>query len=278
MPTLWVPHSYPGCSQRAGRTSAGSSHDKAWPSWLACFGIWANFPRGRSSQVKELCNGDNRRRRSAAQPHLSMRGNMTVAGHGRAWKGRAGDGASPSDSCRNRCSAEVFRVVPMDEIATAIARCAGCVTDSVAIGESIDCGEGRAIHYGGRQHDLLWPLSMSYDASAGRGDQPLLGGMRNAVSQEAPMPGRASRRRRSVHVSHSSFADLEQRFTIRLTTSSRNAGVAGLFNSLESQVTPELLSPIHSRSVPARPGCVRCLLTSGRRRGTYPSSSTISSL
>jgi hypothetical protein len=36
-----------------------------------------------------------------------------------------------------------------DEIATAIARCAGCLADSVAIGESIDSGEGRAIHYGG---------------------------------------------------------------------------------------------------------------------------------
>ena len=37
----------------------------------------------------------------------------------------------------------------MDEIATAIARCAGCLADSVATGESIDGGEGRAIHYGG---------------------------------------------------------------------------------------------------------------------------------
>src|SRR5262245_7287491 len=90
--------------------------------------------------------------------------------------------------------------------------------------------------------------------------------VRNTVSQEAPVPGRALRRRRSVHVSHSSFAALERRFTIRPTTSSRNAGVAGLLNSLESQVTPELLSPIYSRSVPARPGCVRYLLASGRRR------------
>jgi hypothetical protein len=37
----------------------------------------------------------------------------------------------------------------VDEIATAIARCAGCLADSVAIGESIDCGEGGAIDYGG---------------------------------------------------------------------------------------------------------------------------------
>src|SRR5215470_16307830 len=35
-----------------------------------------------------------------------------------------------------------------DEIATAIARCAGCLADSAAIGERIDCGEGRANHYG----------------------------------------------------------------------------------------------------------------------------------
>src|SRR5262245_20503275 len=110
---------------------------------------------------------------------------------------------------------------------------------------------------------------MSYDASVNRGDSAASTRwelMRNAVLQEAPVAGRASRRRRSVHVSHSAFADLEQRFTIRLTTSSRNAGVADLLNSLESQVTPELLSPIYSRSVPARPGCVRCLLASGRRR------------
>src|SRR5262245_7221247 len=87
---------------------------------------------------------------------------------------------------------------------------------------------------------------MSYDASANRGGSAASTRwelMRNAVSQEAAVPGGASRRRRSAHVSHSAFADLEQRFTIRLTTSSRNAGVAGLLNSLESQVTPELLSP-----------------------------------
>src|SRR5262245_13728086 len=110
---------------------------------------------------------------------------------------------------------------------------------------------------------------MRYDASVNRGDSAASTRrelMRNAVSQEAPVPGRASRRRRSVHVSHSVFADLEQRFTIRLTTSSRNAGVAGLLNSLESQVTPELLSPIYSRSVPARPGL--CALSAGFRPAT----------
>jgi hypothetical protein len=36
-----------------------------------------------------------------------------------------------------------------DEIATAIARCAGWLADSVVTGESIDSGEGRATHYGG---------------------------------------------------------------------------------------------------------------------------------
>jgi len=36
----------------------------------------------------------------------------------------------------------------VDEIATAIARCAGCLAESVATGESSDGGEARAIHYG----------------------------------------------------------------------------------------------------------------------------------
>ena len=89
--------------------------------------------------------------------------------------------------------------------------------------------------------------------------------MRILVFRQPPAPGRASRRRGSVHLSHSSFAGLEQRFTIRLTTSSRSAYVAGLLNSLESQVTPEPLSPIYSSSVPARPGCVRCRPAPGRR-------------
>ena len=44
---------------------------------------------------------------------------------------------------------ESYRLVPVDEIATAIARCAGCLADSVVTGERIDRGEGRAIHYGG---------------------------------------------------------------------------------------------------------------------------------
>jgi hypothetical protein len=90
--------------------------------------------------------------------------------------------------------------------------------------------------------------------------------MRILVSRQPLAPGRASRGRHSVHVSHSSFVGLELRFTIRLTTSSRNARVAGLLNSLESQVTPEPLSPVYSSSVPARPGCVRCRPAPGRRQ------------
>ena len=39
--------------------------------------------------------------------------------------------------------------VPRDEIATAIARCGGWLADSVVTGESIESGEGGAIHYGG---------------------------------------------------------------------------------------------------------------------------------
>jgi hypothetical protein len=35
---------------------------------------------------------------------------------------------------------------PLDEIATAIARYAGCLTDGVAIVESIDSGKGTAIY------------------------------------------------------------------------------------------------------------------------------------
>src|SRR5262245_38999391 len=43
--------------------------------------------------------------------------------------------------------------------------------------------------------------------------------MRNAVSEAIRVPGRASRHGRSVHVSHSCFAGLQQSVTIRLTTS-----------------------------------------------------------
>ena len=44
----------------------------------------------------------------------------------------------------------------MDEIATAIARCAGCLADSVSTGESTDSGEGRAIHYGGGSSKIFF--------------------------------------------------------------------------------------------------------------------------
>ena len=67
----------------------------------------------------------------------------------------------------------------MHEIATTIARCAGYLADSVATVESIDCGERRAIHYGGQQRPLLRLFSMSYDASAVCGDHRLLLGVRS---------------------------------------------------------------------------------------------------
>ena len=103
--------------------------------------------------------------------------------------------------------------MPQDEIATAIARCAGCLADSVATGESIDSGEGRAIHYGGS----------SKSSSTGEHELRCFGRsrrspaftwcevMRIVVLRETPVPGRASRRRRSVHVSHSCFAGLQRR-------------------------------------------------------------------
>jgi hypothetical protein len=48
--------------------------------------------------------------------------------------------------------------------------------------------------------------------------------------------------------------------TIQLTTFLVKACVAVLLKSLELQVTPELPSPIYSRSLPARSSCVRCPL------------------
>ena len=78
--------------------------------------------------------------------------------------------------------------------------------------------------------------------------------MRIVVLQETPVPGRASRRRRSVHISHSRPAwpfcvghHSAHNFLVKWTC-------CILLKPLESQVTPELLSPIYSRSVPARSG------------------------
>jgi hypothetical protein len=62
--------------------------------------------------------------------------------------------------------------------------------------------------------NLLRPLSMSYDASAGCGDRlPLLCVelTMNAVVEETRVPGRASRRRHSVRVSYSCFAGFQLR-------------------------------------------------------------------
>src|SRR5215468_3798539 len=59
--------------------------------------------------------------------------------------------AAPSTTDETCCIAEGARNVPRDEIANAIARCAGRLADSVATGESIDLEDGRAIHYGGNK-------------------------------------------------------------------------------------------------------------------------------
>jgi len=82
-------------------------------------------------------------------------GNMSQLGHEEACKPGSGDGASNSVTRRNCCGAEFFCPVPMDEIATAIARCAGRLADSVATGESIDTGERRAIRYGGSSKNFF---------------------------------------------------------------------------------------------------------------------------
>ena len=71
---------------------------------------------------------------------------------------------------------DVGRAYTEAEIATAIARCAGCPAEGFATLESIDSIAGRAEHpLRWQQPNLLRPLNMSYDASAGGGDrQPLL--------------------------------------------------------------------------------------------------------
>src|SRR5262245_53698034 len=55
--------------------------------------------------------------------------------------------------------------VPTDEIATAIARCAGCFLIVLRLGRSIDSREGRAIHYGAAAKSSSTAFRMSYDAS-----------------------------------------------------------------------------------------------------------------
>ena len=84
--------------------------------------------------------------------------------------------AIPPSSADCTRAVPIGSLVPLDEIATAIARCAGCLADGVATGESIDSGEGRAHPLRWEQQNLLRPLSLSYDASAGsrRSRPPLL--------------------------------------------------------------------------------------------------------
>ena len=99
---------------------------------------------------------------------------LGIAHQAQASQQRFRDVSKAADSRRNRCSAQIVGFVPMDEIATAIARCAGCLADSFATEERIYNGEGSAVHYDGAS-SLLRPSSMSYDASAARGDrQPQL--------------------------------------------------------------------------------------------------------
>jgi hypothetical protein len=80
--------------------------------------------------------------------------------------------------------------------------------------------------------------------------------MRNVIFQETSVPDPGSPRPGSVRQPFMLWWP-SAAVTIRPTTSSRKAPVAILLKPLESQVTPELLSPIYSRLVPARSGCVR---------------------
>src|SRR5262245_17525326 len=109
---------------------------------------------------------------------------------------------------------------------------------------------------------------MSYDASAGRGDrQPQLC-LRSCGSLSRRQLGCQSALRVTVVPCTSAIPALP---VFRRPSPSgpqlpgEIAGVAILLKSLESEVTPELLSPVYSRTMPARSGCVRRPLTLGRR-------------
>ena len=173
-----------------------------------------------------------------------------------------GHGVSDCVTGRNCCSAEDFWVVPEHEIAAAIAAARGalliashpwkasistraepCIAVAAAKSSS-------TVEYELRCFSRRWRSPASTSAR-GHEERCLPRGFE---------PARAPRGRPSVHVSHSCFAGLSASLTVRLTTSRRNASVAVLLKSLESQVTPEPLSPFYSRSVPARWGCVRCPL------------------
>ena len=95
-------------------------------------------------------------------------------------------------------------------------RCAGCLTDSVATRESINRGKAREL----RSRSLRWqhpyllrPLSMSYDGSVKCRCSPASTGcdVMSNVIQETSVPRRASRGRRSLHVSHSCLAAFQPR-------------------------------------------------------------------
>jgi hypothetical protein len=128
------------------------------------------------------------------------------------------------------CHCGDARAYTEDEIATAIARCAGCFADSVAIRDGIDSGEDRdPLGWHAAKPSLAVEDELRWFGPSRRFPASTLRElMRNALLQEIPVAGRASRRRRSVHVSHSSFAGLQHWSRSRLTTSGRNAGVAVL--------------------------------------------------
>ena len=133
---------------------------------------------------------------------------------GRPWgalaPGRIGFGWPPV-----RSSMRPGRFVPTDEIATAIARCAGCHPDGVATVGSIDSGEREPSITGAIRYGAAARSSSTVEHQLrcrSRRSSPSIWRqiMRTAVLQETPVPGRTSRRRRTVHVSHSRYAGLHR--------------------------------------------------------------------
>ena len=117
----------------------------------------------------------------------------------------------------NRCRwhAIEFGYGSMDEIATAIARCAGCHPDGVATVGSIDSGEREPSITGAILYGAAARSSSTVEHQLrcrSRRSSPSIWRqiMRTAVLQETPVPGRTSRRRRTVHVSHSRYAGLHR--------------------------------------------------------------------
>ena len=123
----------------------------------------------------------------------------------------------------------------------------------------------RAVRYDGSMHTYLLRATMAHQS------QSITSLCLASAHEKRHLPGNFRARSRFA----SPWFRARQPFmlwwpsaavTIRPTTSSRKAPVAILLKPLESQVTPELLSPIYSRLVPARSGCVRCSPVSERQR------------